>query len=61
MVLQADYDKIELKKKLVMTLFQWRCHHYVTKKRHQKKSQKFSNLAPLPMKNFWPRQPRLPW
>jgi len=30
---QTDYDEIELKK-IVMTLFQWRHHHYVSEKRH---------------------------
>jgi len=33
-VFEADYDEIELKN-IVMTTFQWRHHHYVTKKRHQ--------------------------
>jgi len=37
---EADYDKIELQN-IVMTSFQWRHHHYVTKKRHQNKVTKF--------------------
>jgi len=31
-------------KKLAMTSFQWRQHHYVTEKRHQNKVTKFANL-----------------
>jgi len=34
MVFQTDCDEIEIKKKLVMTSFQWRHCYYVTEKRH---------------------------
>jgi len=54
-VFEADYDEIELQN-IVMTLFQWRHHHFVTENRHQNNVTNFFPIwAPL-NQNFWLRQ-----
>jgi len=53
-IFKADYDKIELQN-IVMTSFQWRHHHYVTKKRHQNNVTKIFPISAPPNQNFWLR------
>jgi len=52
---EANYEEIELQN-IVMTSFQWRHRHDVTKKRHQNNVTKFFPIWAPPNQNFWLRQ-----
>jgi len=52
MVFEADYDEIKLQN-IVMTLFQWRYHHYVTKKCYKNNVTKIFPIWAPPNQNFW--------
>jgi len=54
-VFEADYDEIELQN-IIMTSFQRRHHHDVTKKRHQTNVTIFFPIWAPPNQNFWLHQ-----